>query len=73
MKGVLFLSKEGHKRLRGLASGRSLQVHNSVVFPSFQRPPAPLALRGSQGLNSGLREIENGGAGTRVWNESFFS
>ena len=23
---------------------------------------------GSQGLNSGLREIENGSAGTRVWN-----
>ena len=27
-----------------------------------------MALRGSQGLNSGLREIENGSAETRVWN-----
>ena len=27
-----------------------------------------MALRGSQRLNSGLREIENGSAGTRVWN-----
>ena len=32
--------------------------------------PTPVALRGSQGLNLCLREIENGGAGTRVWNGS---
>ena len=68
MKGVPSLSKVVHKRLRGWASGRSLHVHNSVVCPSFQPHPAPVALTGSQGLNSGLGEIENGSAGTRVWN-----
>ena len=68
IKGVSFLSKELHKRLRGWAPRRSLTVYNSVECPSFQPHPALVALRGSQGLNSGLREIENGGAGTRVWN-----
>lgn len=68
IKGVFFLSKELYKRLRGWASGRSLAVYNSVECPSSQPHPTPVALRGSQGLNSGLREIENGSAGTRVWN-----
>ena len=66
MKGVLFLSKVVHKRLRGSASGRSLHVYNFVECPSFQPNPSPVALRGSQGVNSGLREIENGGSGIRV-------
>ena len=38
-------------------------------MPLLSTPdPTPVALRGSQRLNSGLREIENGSAGTRVWN-----
>ena len=53
-----------------MASGRSLAVYNSVECPSSQPHPTPVARRGSQGLNSGLREIENGSAGTRVCNGS---
>ena len=70
MERVLFLSKGVHKRLRGWALGRNLHVHNFVECPSFQAHPTTVALRGSQRLNLCLREIENGGAGTRVWNGS---
>ena len=66
MKGVRFLSKVVHKRLRGWASGRSLPVYNSVECPSFQPRAAPVTLRRSQGLNLCLTEIENVGAGIRV-------
>ena len=71
MKGVLFLSKVVHKRLRGGPRGGASTFITSLSAPLwFQPHPTPVALRGSQGLNLCLREIENGGTGTRVWKGS---